>query len=176
MAELVDTTKMKSGSFGTMGLEKTLFQGLTRMQYKIPTPVQRKALPIVLAGLDVVCMARTGSGKTAVFLIPMIQKLKSHRNDVGVRGLVLSPSRELALQTFKFACDMAKFTNLRIISIVGGDGIESQFEMLANEPDILIATPGRLMHHLREIYSFKLSHIQYLVFDEADRLFEMGVS
>ena len=71
---------------------------------------------------------------------------------------------------------MAKFTNLRIISIVGGDGIESQFEMLANEPDILIATPGRLMHHLREIYSFKLSHIQYLVFDEADRLFEMGVS
>jgi superfamily II DNA/RNA helicase len=79
------------------------------------------------------------------------------------------------MQTFKFAKDIAKFTDLRIIAIVGGDPIEAQFEALASRPDIIIATPGRLMHHLREISTFKLKHVEYLVFDEADRLFEMGV-
>lgn len=79
------------------------------------------------------------------------------------------------MQTFKFAKDIAKFTDLRIIAIVGGDPIEAQFEALASRPDVIIATPGRLMHHLREISTFKLKHVQYLVFDEADRLFEMGV-
>lgn len=69
---------------------------------------------------------------------------------------------------------MARFTNLRIISICGGDPLEAQFEALSQRPDIIIATPGRLMHHLREISTFKLKHVQYLVFDEADRLFEMG--
>ena len=71
---------------------------------------------------------------------------------------------------------MAKFTDIRIISIVGGDPLEAQFEALANRPDVIIATPGRLMHHLREISTFKLKTVKYLVFDEADRLFEMGVS
>jgi superfamily II DNA/RNA helicase len=83
--------------------------------------------------------------------------------------------RELAMQTFKFAKDIAKFTDLRVIAIVGGDPIEAQFEALASRPDVIIATPGRLMHHLREISTFKLKHVEYLVFDEADRLFEMGV-
>ena len=80
------------------------------------------------------------------------------------------------MQTFKFARDISKFTDLRVVAIVGGDPIEAQFEALAGRPDVIIATPGRLMHHLREINTFKLNHIQYLVFDEADRLFEMGVS
>jgi ATP-dependent RNA helicase DDX54/DBP10 len=82
--------------------------------------------------------------------------------------------RELALQTYKFAKDMAKYTDLRIVSIVGGDGMEQQFELLASRPDVVIATPGRLMHHIREISTFKLHDVKYLVFDEADRLFEMG--
>lgn len=163
----------KTGSFQAMGLDKEILAGLNRMGYKAPTPVQRKALPAVLAGLDVVCMARTGSGKTCVFLLPMMQKLKSHQT-LGVRGLVLSPTRELASQTFKFAKDMAKFTDLRIIDILGGDSIEAQFDALASKPDIIIATPGRLMHHLREVSTFKLKSVRYLVFDEADRLFEMG--
>lgn len=171
---LDNAKKAKMGSFQTMGLDKDLLKGLSRMNYKTPTPVQRKALPIVLAGMDVVCMARTGSGKTCVFLLPMLQKLKSHDPKSGVRGLVLSPTRELAMQTFKFARDMGKFTDLRIVSIVGGDGMESQFESLSSRPDIIIATPGRLMHQLREISSFKLKSMKYLVFDEADRLFEMG--
>ena len=78
------------------------------------------------------------------------------------------------MQTLKFAKDMSKFTDLRIISIVGGDGMESQFESLSTRPDVIIATPGRLMHLLREISTFKLNFVKYLVFDEADRLFEMG--
>lgn len=78
------------------------------------------------------------------------------------------------MQTYKFAKDMAKFTDIRIAPIIGGDGIEAQFDMLAEHPDIIVATPGRLMHHLREISTFKLKDVQMLVFDEADRLFEMG--
>ena len=167
--------KNKSGSFQALGVEKEILYGLNRMGYHVPTPVQRKALPIALAGMDLVCMARTGSGKTCVFLLPLIQKLKKHLTNGGLRGLVLSPTRELALQTYRFAKDIAKFTDLRIISIIGGDPIEAQFEALSARPDIIIATPGRLMHHLREISTFKLNFIQYLVFDEADRLFEMGV-
>jgi ATP-dependent RNA helicase DDX54/DBP10 len=80
----------------------------------------------------------------------------------------------LAKQTFKFAKDMAKFTDLRIIPICGGDPIEAQFEALSDRPDIIIGTPGRLMHMLREISTFQLKHVEYLAFDEADRLFEMG--
>lgn len=80
------------------------------------------------------------------------------------------------MQTFRFAKDIAKFTDIRVIAISGGDPIEAQFEALASRPDVIIATPGRLMHHLREISTFKLKYVQYLVFDEADRLFEMGVS
>ena len=78
------------------------------------------------------------------------------------------------MQSFRFAKDVAKFTDLRIISLIGGDPIEPQFEAHSHRPDIIIATPGRLMHHLHEISTFKLQHVQYLVFDEADRLFEMG--
>jgi superfamily II DNA/RNA helicase len=166
--------KMKMGSFNGMDLDKNLLSGLNRMQYKVPTPVQRKTLPIALAGMDIVCMSRTGSGKTAAFLIPMFQKFNKHDSTGGIRGIVLSPTRELAVQTYRFAKDMAKFMDLRVVSIIGGDPIEPQFEALANRPDMIIATPGRLMHHLSEISTFTLKGCKYLVFDEADRLFEMG--
>jgi len=161
--------KKNTGSFQGMGLHQELLNGLNRMGYKVPTPVQRKALPVALAGLDLVCMARTGSGKTCVFLLPLIQKLNEHKSNVGIRAIVLSPTRELAVQTFKFAKDMSKFCDLRIISVIGGDPIEPQFEALSNQPDVLIGTPGRLMHHLREVSSLKLNQVEFLVFDEADR-------
>jgi len=166
--------KISSGTFQSMSLDRNLMSGLNRMRYKVPTPVQRKALPIALAGMDVVCMARTGSGKTCVFLLPMIQRLKEHKTNCGIRGIVLSPTRELALQTYKFAKDMAHFCDLRIVSVIGGDPLEPQFEALSNYPDVLIGTPGRLAHHLHEISTLKLKQVEYLVFDEADRLFEMG--
>lgn len=174
MNNLKKQKKEKSGSFQSMDLNKELLNGLNRMSYKIPTPVQRKTLPLALAGMDVVCMARTGSGKTAAFLLPLLQRLNGKHDPKGVRGVVLSPTRELAMQTFRFAKDMSKFTDLRIISLIGGDPLDSQFDALASHPDIIIATPGRLMHMIREVKSFKLLYVQYLVFDEADRLFEMG--
>ena len=134
----------------------------------------RKTLPIALAGHDLVAMARTGSGKTASFLIPLLDRLKTHSKRFGVRGLVLSPTRELALQTLKFADSIGKFTDLRTCLLVGGDSLEQQFARLADNPDILVATPGRLMHHLLEVKTFNLSKCEFVVFDEADRLFEMG--
>ena len=92
----------KGGGFQSLGLSPQVFKGVMAMGYKVPTPIQRKALPMVLSGRDVVAMARTGSGKTAAFLVPMLEKLKEHSAKVGVRGLVLSPTRELAIQTIKF--------------------------------------------------------------------------
>ena len=134
--EMSDAKSKSKSSFKAMGLDSELLKGLNRIGYLTATPVQRKALPIVLAGMDVVCMARTGSGKTGVFLIPLLEKLKTHDSNSGVRAVVLSPTRELANQTYKFAKDMAKFTDLRIIAIMGGDPIEAQFEALASSPDV----------------------------------------
>ena len=166
--------KSSSGGFQSLGLSPLIFRGVMAMGYKVPTPIQRKALPLVLSGRDVVAMARTGSGKTAAFLIPLLEKLASHTGSSGVRAVVLSPTRELAMQTLKFTKTLAKFTSLRVALVVGGDAMGQQFEALANAPDILVATPGRLAHHLREIPDFHLKATEFLVFDEADRLFEMG--
>ncbi|CEG40283.1 dead deah box rna [Plasmopara halstedii] len=162
------------GGFQHLGLSPLVFRGVMAMGYKVPTPIQRKSLPIVLSGKDCVAMARTGSGKTAAFLIPMVEKLKEHSTKIGVRAVVLSPTRELAVQTLRFAKLLSKFTTLKMALIVGGEGMDQQFEAIAANPDILIATPGRLMHLLQEIPDFNLKAVEYVVFDEADRIFEMG--
>lgn len=118
-------------------------------------------------------MARTGSGKTAAFVIPMIEKLKAHSARVGARALILSPSRELALQTLKVVKEFGRGTDLKCVLLVGGDSLEEQFGFMAANPDIVIATPGRFLH-LKVEMSLDLSSVKYVVFDEADRLFEMG--
>lgn len=167
--------KAKGGGFQSFGLSKPIFRAILKQGYKLPTPIQRKSIPIIMSGKDVVAMARTGSGKTAAFLLPLLEKLKVHSAKTGARGLILSPTRELAIQTYKFAKEFARFTDLKIALILGGDSIESQFETMHSNPDILIATPGRLLHILVEM-KLKLSQIEYVVFDEADRLFELGFS
>ncbi|KAI7666337.1 ATP-dependent RNA helicase [Hortaea werneckii] len=163
----------KAGAFQTMGLNTNLLKAITRKGFSVPTPIQRKTIPLIMDGQDVVGMARTGSGKTAAFVIPMIEKLKSHSAKVGARGVVLSPSRELALQTLKVIKEMGKGTDLRTTLLVGGDSLEEQFSSMASNPDIIIATPGRFQHLMVEM-SLELSSVKYVVFDEADRLFEMG--
>ena len=100
----------KSGAFQSMGLNTNLLKAITRKGFSVPTPIQRKTIPLILDGQDVVGMARTGSGKTAAFVIPMIEKLKSHSAKVGARGVILSPSRELALQTLKVVKEMSRGT------------------------------------------------------------------
>jgi len=157
-----------------MGLSKSVFGGVMRMGYRVPSPIQRKVIPIAMMGRDVVAMARTGSGKTAAFLIPLLERLVSHSTKVGVRGIILSPTRELAQQTMNFLIKLGKLTDLRGSLIIGGHNIENQFEALASNPDILVSTPGRLLHLLMEVTEFTLDLAEVIIFDEADRLFEMG--
>ncbi|KAF2856337.1 ATP-dependent RNA helicase-like protein dbp10 [Plenodomus tracheiphilus IPT5] len=163
----------KGGGFQAMGLNALLLKAIAQKGFKIPTPIQRKAVPLMLQGDDVVGMARTGSGKTAAFVIPMIQKLKAHSAKVGARGIIMSPSRELALQTLKVVKELGRGTDLRTILLVGGDSLEEQFSSMTTNPDIIIATPGRFLH-LKVEMGLDLSSVRYIVFDEADRLFEMG--
>ncbi|XP_042242834.1 ATP-dependent RNA helicase DDX54-like [Homarus americanus] len=165
--------KKKSGGFQSMGLSNPVFRGVMKKGYKVPTPIQRKTVPLILEGKDVVAMARTGSGKTACFLIPLFEKLQSHSAQTGARALILSPTRELALQTLKFTKELGRYTGLRAAVIVGGDSIEGQFAALHDNPDIIIAAPGRLVHICVEM-NLKLQNVEYVVFDEADRLYEMG--
>lgn len=166
-------TVKKGGGFQAMGLNANLLKAITRKGFSVPTPIQRKTIPLLLSEKDVVGMARTGSGKTAAFVIPMIEKLKVHSTKVGARALILSPSRELALQTLQVVKELGRGTDLRSILLVGGDSLEEQFSAMSNNPDIVIATPGRFLH-LKVEMNLDLSSIRYVVFDEADRLFEMG--
>jgi len=168
----------KTGSFQAMNLAPELLKGISSMGYKQPTPVQRKSIPVCLLGGDVVCMARTGSGKTAAFVLPTLQKLISGKNGdtfessssnaSSVKAVIMSPTRELCLQTLSVCKKLAKHCsqNINIVSIIGGDGMEKQFQALSSRPDILVATPGRLAHHLSEIPDFDLSSCEMCIFDE----------
>lgn len=166
-------SKKKSGGFQSMGLSQPVLRAVLRKGYKVPTPIQRKAIPVVMQEKNVIAMARTGSGKTAAFLIPMLEKLKCRVAKTGARALIFSPTRELAIQTMKFTKELAVNTNLKAILVLGGEKIEDQFAAIHESPDIIIATPGRFLHVVIEM-DLKLSSVEYVVFDEADRLFEMG--
>lgn len=163
--------KKSGGSFQGMGLIPALLKAIQRKGFRLPTPIQRKCIPPLLGGRDVVGMARTGSGKTAAFVLPLLQTLRSHSVKVGIRGLILSPSRELALQTYSVVKALSKETDLRSIVLVGGESVEEQFAQLATNPDIVVATPGRLMHLCVET-RLSLKEVQFVVWDEADRLME----
>lgn len=127
-----------------------------------------QTIPLALDGRDVVAMARTGSGKTACFLIPLFEKLKARQAKTGARALVLSPTRELALQTLKFIKEIGKFTGLKAAVVLGGDSMDNQFSAIHGSPDIIVATPGRFLHVCVEM-DLNLNSICYVVFDEADR-------
>ncbi|KAI0342126.1 DEAD-domain-containing protein [Trametopsis cervina] len=185
------------GSFQSMGLYPWLLRSLTLQGFRIPTPIQRLSIPALLADppRDLVGMARTGSGKSLAYLLPLVQRLGGrHSSAFGARALILLPARELALQVMKVGKELArgyqsgegdhagdtkhadnskKGHGLRWGLVVGGEGLDEQFEMISNNPDVIIATPGRLLHLVVEM-NMDLKSIEYVVFDEADRLFEMG--
>ncbi|PAV19024.1 ATP-dependent RNA helicase DBP10 [Pyrrhoderma noxium] len=188
------------GSFQSMGLHPSLFRSLTIRGYKIPTPIQRLCIPTLLTTppRDLVGMARTGSGKTLAYMIPLIQRLGGrHATAFGARSLILVPARELALQVLRVGKELVRGWNaaegghagdnedddgpsvkgqgLRWGLVVGGESMDEQFEMITSNPDVIIATPGRLLHLIVEM-NLDLRSVQYVVFDEADRLFEMGFS
>ncbi|EJS44323.1 dbp10p [Saccharomyces arboricola H-6] len=169
----LEKTKHKKGSFPSFGLSKIVLNNIKRKGFRQPTPIQRKTIPLILQSRDIVGMARTGSGKTAAFILPMVEKLKGHSGKIGARAVILSPSRELAMQTFNVFKDFAKGTELRSVLLTGGDSLEEQFSMMMSNPDVIIATPGRFLH-LKVEMNLDLKSVEYVVFDEADRLFEMG--
>ena len=125
---------VKGGGFQAMGLCANTLKAIIRKGFSVPTPIQRKTIPLVLDRQDVVGMARTGSGKTAAFVIPMIEKLKSHSAKVGARALILSPSRELALQTLMVVKELGRGTDLKCVLLVGGDSLEEQFSYVPLPP------------------------------------------
>lgn len=129
-----------------MGLGFELIKGITKRGYKVPTPIQRKTIPLILEGRDVVAMAKTGSGKTACFLIPLFEKLQRREPTKGARALILSPTRELAVQTYKFIKELGRFMELKTILVLGGDSMDSQFSAIHTCPDVIVATPGRFLH------------------------------
>jgi len=158
-------------SFTELGLAENILKGVNAMGYVDPTPIQLRAIPLVLAGRDVIGSAQTGTGKTAAFGLPILSRLGTH--GPGPRALVLEPTRELAAQVETAIRDYARFTNLRITVIYGGVGYGKQMDELKAGTDIVVATPGRLLDHL-ERGTVRLDKVEFLVLDEADRMLDMG--
>src|SRR5579862_6606715 len=147
--------------FSKLGLAPTTLDGVRAAGYIDPTPIQLRAIPLVLAGRDVIGSAQTGTGKTAAFALPMLSKLGSHSQDTRPRALILEPTRELAAQVETFFRDYARFVNLKIAVVFGGVGYGKQNDALRGGTDIIVATPGRLLDHL-EHGTVKLDKIEFL--------------
>ena len=172
--EKLTKNNKKAKGFKTFHLTEELYQGIKLIGYKNPTPIQKKIIPEIMSGFNIIAHSRTGSGKTAAFLLPMLSKLKQHSQIVGARCLILSPVRDLAFQTGMFCKKLGKFTDLRFALIAGGKGFDDQFEKLAQNPDIIIATPGRVLHHIEE-GSLQLKRIEIIIIDEADKMMELSL-
>jgi ATP-dependent RNA helicase RhlE len=157
--------------FTTFGLSPSILEGVKAMGYIDPTPIQLRAIPLIITGRDVIGSAQTGTGKTAAFALPILSQLGQHQPQP--RVLVLEPTRELAAQVETAIRDFARFTNLRVAVVYGGVGYGRQMDALKTGVDILVATPGRLLDHLGR-GTCKLDQIKYLVLDEADRMLDMG--
>src|SRR5437762_10332206 len=134
--------------FSKLGLSHAMLEGVKAMGYIEPTPIQLRAIPLILAGQDVIGSAQTGTGKTAAFALPILSQL-GQKNKAS-RVLVLEPTRELAAQVETAIRDMARFTNLRVAVVYGGVGYGRQNEALRSGVDVIVATPGRLLDHLRQ--------------------------
>ncbi len=160
-------------NFDELGLSEKTLGAVARLGYEMPTPVQEQAIPLVLQGRDLIAAAKTGTGKTAAFSLPALDKLKRSHGDQGPRMLVVTPTRELAQQIGEVCTAIAVSTHHRILTVVGGLSYGPQRERLKRGVDVLIATPGRLVD-LMEQQAVRLGNVEVLVLDEADRMLDMG--
>ena len=163
-------------SFSKLGLTPSLCLPLARLGYEHPTPIQTQAIPAVLTGTDLLARAQTGTGKTAAFGLPMIERLVARRDgnrSRRPRGLVLVPTRELAAQVHRSLSTYSAPARLRVTSIFGGVGMGAQIQSLKHGVDIVVATPGRLIDHMQR-RTVDLSAIEILTLDEGDRMLDMG--
>jgi ATP-dependent RNA helicase RhlE len=170
---------MSATSFVELGLSPEILRAVTEAGYTTPTPIQAQAIPVVLAGLDVMGGAQTGTGKTAGFALPILQRLQQYANTSPsparhpVRALILAPTRELAIQVEEATKEYGKYTGLRSTCVFGGVDIKQQIPIVRAGVEILVATPGRLLDHI-EHKSINLGQVEIFVLDEADRMLDMG--
>ncbi|HET6827473.1 MAG TPA: DEAD/DEAH box helicase, partial [Ramlibacter sp.] len=166
-------------SFSALSLAEPLARAVAEMGYESMTPIQAQAIPVVLAGRDVMGAAQTGTGKTAAFSLPLLQRMLKHENASTsparhpVRALVLLPTRELADQVAQQVKLYAKYTNLRSAVVFGGMDMKPQTAELKRGVEVLVATPGRLLDHI-EAKNAVLNQVEYVVLDEADRMLDIG--
>ena len=166
---MIEQTKKIKMDFKTLGVSADILNVLKNLKLDTPTPIQIKSIPVALSGQDMVGVAQTGTGKTFAFGIPMIERLMNEHG----QGLVLLPTRELALQVDENLRKLGSRLGLRTAALIGGQAIGSQVQSLKRNPHIFICTPGRLIVHLRRGW-VKLNYIKVLVLDEADRMLDMG--
>ena len=157
--------------FSKLGLSKPILEGVKAMGWSDPSPIQLRAIPLLLEGKDVIGSAQTGTGKTGAFALPILSKLGKPNGKS--RALILEPTRELASQVETAVRDYARFTDHGVAVIYGGVGYGKQVDALKNGVDIIVATPGRLLDHMQQGVA-KLGNIDFVVLDEADRMLDMG--
>lgn len=163
-------------SFTTLGLSAELLRAIADQGYSKPTPVQSRAIPVILSGKDVLAGAQTGTGKTAGFALPLLQLLNGRpctKVKNSIRALILTPTRELAAQVEESVAAYGKYLPLKSAVIFGGVKINPQIGELRRGVDVLVATPGRLLDHVQQ-RTLDLSKVEILVLDEADRMLDMG--
>ena len=171
--------ELQTMKFTDLGLAEPILRAVHEQGYETPTPIQAKAIPAVLAGGDLLAGAQTGTGKTAGFVLPMLQRLSTEpavrdaRGRVAIRALILTPTRELAAQVEESVRTYGKHLRLASMVMFGGVGMQPQIDRLRKGVDILVATPGRLLDHHGQ-RTLDLSHVQIFVLDEADRMLDMG--
>lgn len=165
-------TKRKPMKFNTLEINESILKAIKEKGYEIPTPIQEAAIPPALLGNDILGCAQTGTGKTAAFLIPTIQRLKKH-NPSSIRSLILTPTRELAIQIHENLREYAKHTNIKGAVIFGGVSQKPQEEIIRRGVDIVIATPGRLLDLMKQKI-IQINQVEVFILDEADRMLDMG--
>ena len=157
-------------TFDELKVKKTILEGIQELGFNIPFPIQSQAIPILLEGYDVIGQAHTGTGKTAAFGIPMLEHIL---NNGGIQALIIAPTRELAIQITTELRKVGKFTGIKMATIYGGQGMGIQLDALRNKPEVVVATPGRLIDHINR-GTVKLNNIKFLALDEADVMLDMG--
>jgi len=161
----------EKASFTSMNLSRPLLKAIEEMRFVHPTPIQAATIPVALLGRDICGCAATGTGKTAAYMLPVLERLLYRPKEVAVtRVLCLVPTRELGVQVYQVSKQLAQFTSIDIALSVGGLDLKTQESMLRKNPDIVIATPGRLIDHIKNTPTFSLESIEVLILDEADRM------
>ncbi|NVY96328.1 DEAD/DEAH box helicase [Lactobacillus sp. DCY120] len=157
--------------FSELNLDSSLLQAVTEAGFTEATPIQSETIPLVLSGVDVIGQAQTGTGKTASFGLPVLQTVNV--DNPNVQALVISPTRELAVQTQEELHRLGKYRHVKVQAVYGGSDIRRQIKQLRNHPQIVVGTPGRLLDHIKR-HTLKLEHVQKVVLDEADEMLDMG--